>query len=238
METTENITTPLRPQVERDYEILNLEILIDVQNDLSTAEYTYSFKIKKLRENVEEVWRDIFAYEENDFQAIGAYPGWPTSERNKSNGLGWVVKPLSDEKNNACLSFPISDARSKSEEDIFIFHYICKTKIESLKNLRWFGGSGSVYYWTAQELTCKEIKIRFLLPKNITVVDTMPNPVFEDEDYIDFMEKNLMPRQFFSTLITYEKRTLGISPKYYGIIDRGITLLVGSLLTWGLPKIF
>lgn len=224
----------LRNNINEMFEIIECEIIIDVNDDLKTAVYTYAYRVKKITDVVNEIWREVFAYPEDEFHAIGAYPGWPQADngRHKNNGLGWEVNHLSTEDNIAVLTFPIS--LSKDDNDIYTFHYVCETKIESLNNIKWFGGIGIIWYWTAQEFKCKDIRLKLKLPKKVDVINSHPESKKDENGYFIFKEKNLLPMQFVSCLANFEKRQFGIPPKYAPFIDRLAMLISGGLISWGL----
>ena len=231
MESTQQL---LRSHVEQDYEILESEIVIEVQKDLLTAKYTYAYIVKKLRENIKEEWREIFSYEKSDFSDVYAYPGWPAKKgTNETDGLSWNLDSLSSEVNKACLKVNIGDDRTKSEKDVSTFHYKVKTKIESLKKMGLFGGSGIVLYWTSQEYPCKILRIRFKLPPKLSIVDTMPPSVKDAEGFSIFEKRDLLPRQYVSALIRYEKKILGIPTKYYRAIEIALIIALSTLAAWG-----
>ena len=227
------ISQLLRTHIKDMFEIITCEISIVVNDDLKSAVYTYAYKIKAISEHIDENWREVFAYKVNDFRTKGAYPGWPDiNNQNTNNGLGWEVNPLSPEKDDAVLTFPIS--ATKTDDGLYVFHYICETKIESLKDIRWFGGVGSIWYWTAQECKCNKLTLKVLVPKKVNVIDTHPNSTRDNNGYYVIEENDLLPMQFVSCLVSYEKRRFGIPPKYAPLIDRVSMLVAGGLISWAI----
>ena len=221
----------LRPHIKDMFEIVSCEISIVLNDDLKSAIYTYAYKIKPIAKHVEEQWREVFAYHVNEFYAHGVYPGWPDPNNNNiRNGIGWRVDPLNSEKEDAVLTFPIST--TKTNNGLYVFHYICETKIESLKNIQWFGGVGTVWYWTAQECKCNKLALKLLMPNDVNVIGTHPKTNKADDGFLVIEENNLLPMQFVSCLVSYEKRRLGIPPKYAPLIDRVTMLIFGGLISW------
>lgn len=222
----------LQEEVKDSYKILSctIEIFLN-ERDYNRATYIYKYEIKKISESNDE-WREVFAYTKKDFKVKYATPNIENPDISDS-GLNFKVKSLENNTKNACLK--IAFDKHLDINDTYKFSYKCATKIEAISNVnRIFGGDGCVWYWIAHEFECDYLQIIFHIPQKLTIKDTHPTKSLTDKNSVFFDYHGLVSNEFVSALITYEKKFLGLRPKYSKWIQTFIVMIIGSLITIGL----
>jgi len=105
-----------------------------------------------------------------------------------------------------------------------------------VKNVTFLGGTGCVWYWCAHEYPCHAISVTFILPRGVHVTNFHPRASVDGEQ-VKFSHNSLLPNEFFTPLVTYEKRVVGIplqiakwANAYAGFVGGVVTSILGALL--------
>ncbi len=211
----------LRTAVADLFDIRACEIRIQVRRDLRTADYLYSYTIRKTRDGPGE-WREVFAYPVEEFEIEYA------RDSNRS-GLGYTLESL-DGSRNACVRIRLPEGVESGTD--YRFEYKCRTRIEAVSNVTMLGGSGCTAFWCAHEFQCHNIRIEFTFPKG--VVPKAAHPAVSGElgsSPILFEQANLAPRQFVLAFVIYEKRLLGIPPRWARVAEKFAWIAVGAAVS-------
>lgn len=220
----------LRNDVSSNFRILNCKIEIKIQSDLKNAIYKYSYTIEKMN-NCSNIWREVFAYAKNDVK-IGE-----VKDENRV-GLENHLKSLDTTNSKKNTELTIKFAKNLKVGSSYSFWYECKTKIESVKNINFLGGNGSVWFWCAHEFSIDEFEVIKTVPKSIKIIATNPiTPINNENKSVSFKKSNLLPNEFATSAIVYEKRVLGIKPSiankaekiFYFLLGLGATKLIEQL---------
>lgn len=218
----------LRKSVVDNFKILDCSIIIELNQNLKTADYTYNYEIQKQRES-KDVWREVFAYPKDEFTVLNV-------KNRKDNGLNYVLSSLDTPARNACLEINFNKDIDVGEK--YSFNYKCNTRIESISNISTFGGNGVAWYWVAHEYPCDLLTIIIKIPKKLIIKDTHPQRSKIEENNVFFENRSLVSNEFAPVLVTYEKNALGLSPKHAKWVGTILTLILGGLISLGLTILF
>lgn len=214
----------LRNDVSTNFEILNCTIDIKITSDLRNAIYKYEYTIKKLS-NCSNVWREVFAYAENEIKIIDV-------RDEKKVGLENYLKALDSTNKKKNTELLIKFAKKLKVGATYSFWFECKTKIESVKNINLLGGNGSIWFWCAHEYPISEFEVIKTVPKTIKIIAANPiTPITNENKTVSFKRSNLLPNEFATSAIVYEKRVLGIKPSIANNLEKVFYLLLGLVVT-------
>lgn len=199
------------------FRILDCKIQINVNRDLRTAFYTYTFTIKALKEGLNR-WREEFVYNKSDISDIKAYDNegglQDTTENNGQHTILWI-----DFRNTLATG------------DNYCFTYEVKTKIESHSKMHpILGGTGAIWFYCSYRFHMDSFVVQLRLPKGFN--DTTVHPHAEKENGIIKISKaNLVPSEFFLTIIQVEKKLLGMNPILIEVLSRLFWIILGAIIT-------
>jgi hypothetical protein len=225
-------TRLLRDDVKNSFKILNcsIDIYFD-KTSYKTATYLYKYEIKKIGDAKDE-WREVFAYQKKDFKVKYVTEGTEEPD-NGDNGLLFKVSSLQNAAKNACLTLVFN--KNLNIGDTYSFSYKCVTKIEGVSEIsKIFGGNGVIWYWIANEYECDALDIYIHIPSHLTILNTHPDNTSIEKNSIHFQNRGLARNEFVSTIATYERKFLGLNPKYGKWIQILINMVIGALISIGL----
>lgn len=225
-------TRLIREDAKNSFKILNCSIHIYLdKTTYQTATYLYKYEIQKIG-NAKDEWREVFAYQKKDFVVKYVTEGTEKPD-NGDNGLLFNVCSLQNAAKNACLTLQFNKILNIG--DTYAFSYKCVTKIEGVSNInKIFGGNGVVWYWIANEFECNSLDIYMHLPSHLTILNTHPDNTSITKNSIHFQNRGLASNEFVPTLATYERKFLGLNPKYGKWLQILFNMILGALISIGL----
>jgi hypothetical protein len=212
-----------RKDVEQFFRILDCKIIIEINPDLKTAKYKYSYKINVLRKGL-NFWREVFDYSKDHVRILGAH--------DSEGGLKDTMN-----SNGRYTTLTIDFRKELSKGSNYQFEYEVITKIESISKIhRLLGGRGAVWFWCSHEYAMDSISAYYNLPKGVIALASHPAGEITNHS-VTISRNNLTPNEFFSGIIQVEKKIFGLNASWGDRIYQLFWIFIGAIVSLAISEL-